>query len=239
MADSVVVIDCGSEQIKAGLAGRAAPEVVFPPEVARPRLPGQAAVLVGEKAHAKAGSGSVTSSRPIKDGKVVDWDGFAALYRHALRAWPEAAASGGVVVVVVQHRDLIAEQGDRLVQVARLHEARQPGLLGVREHRHVTPRLPAQLHQRRTGERHHAAHTRPPGLERRLNPGRHRRPHLGPVTPASPGAPGSAGTRRENPTRSGARPPRPGCGRPGLPAKAGEPRCFSRTALCTAQVAPP
>ncbi|MFD9333158.1 rod shape-determining protein [Streptomyces sp. NPDC060028] len=117
MADSVVVIDCGSEQIKAGLAGEAAPQVVFPSEVARPKIPGQSALLVGEEAHAKANSGTATSSRPIANGKVVDWDGFAALYRHALRTWPEAAASGGVVVV--QHRDHIAEQGERLIQMAR------------------------------------------------------------------------------------------------------------------------
>lgn len=118
MVDAVVVIDCGSEQVKAGLAGQDAPQVVFPSQVGRRRAPGTSdgVVVVGEQARAMAaGTGQV--SQPLLDGKVVHWDDYIKLYRHALLPWPDAAASGGVLMV--QHRDRISEQGRCRIVVAR------------------------------------------------------------------------------------------------------------------------
>ena len=75
---TVVVIDNGSGECKAGFAGNDAPRTVFSSIVGRPKVP---SIMVGLDnndvymgAHAEAQRGVLKINRPIQEGDVVDWD---------------------------------------------------------------------------------------------------------------------------------------------------------------------
>ncbi|MFF0613548.1 actin, cytoplasmic 2 [Nocardia tengchongensis] len=81
-----VVIDSGTDSIKAGFSGDAAPRVVFPNLVGWPK---QSAVTAGTArkgmyvgAEALAESDILTLSYPIARGPIFDWDDMTTVWRH-------------------------------------------------------------------------------------------------------------------------------------------------------------
>ena len=83
-----VVLDCGSELTKAGMAGNDAPCAVFPSLVGRLRhnnvLTGLSMpnVFVGREAKEKRGILSL--KYPVERSSLVNWEDMEALWRHAL-----------------------------------------------------------------------------------------------------------------------------------------------------------
>ena len=92
-----VVIDNGSQMIKAGFARDHAPRVVFPSIVGRPRQVGvmvgmhQRGSYVGEESQCKCGI--LTLDYPIEHGVVTNWDDMERIWHHTfyheLRVAPE------------------------------------------------------------------------------------------------------------------------------------------------------
>lgn len=81
-----LVIDLGSGWIKAGFAGDAAPQVVFPAVVGRPRHTGirvgmeQNDAYVSDEALAKRGV--LSCNNPIEGGIVTNWDDLEKILHH-------------------------------------------------------------------------------------------------------------------------------------------------------------
>ncbi len=92
-----LVIEWGSESVRAGFAGDDAPRAVFPTIVGRPRHKGVIvgvgvkAFYVGDEAQSKRGI--LNNRRPFVDGIVNDWDDMECLCHHTfydeLRIAPE------------------------------------------------------------------------------------------------------------------------------------------------------
>eukprot|EP01065_Artemidia_motanka_P018237 TRINITY_DN21559_c0_g1_i1.p1 TRINITY_DN21559_c0_g1~~TRINITY_DN21559_c0_g1_i1.p1 ORF type:complete len:393 (+),score=103.41 TRINITY_DN21559_c0_g1_i1:78-1256(+) len=80
--NEAVVIDNGSGMMKAGLAGREAPDAVFPAVVGRPRKGASGDVLVGEDAVDAKG---YRLRYPVSHGIVTDWDDMELVWRHAYK----------------------------------------------------------------------------------------------------------------------------------------------------------
>jgi len=84
-----VIIDIGSDYVKAGFAGEDAPRAVFPTVVGRPKVPGimvgsdQKDYYVGTQAEEKRGV--LILKRPIEHGIVEDWDDFEKVLDHTFR----------------------------------------------------------------------------------------------------------------------------------------------------------
>lgn len=90
MADgNAVIIDIGSDTIKAGFVGDDAPGVTFPSIVGRPRQSGvmidqgQRSAFVGDEAMQKRGALKLRS--PFERGSVTDWDDLTELLRFAFQ----------------------------------------------------------------------------------------------------------------------------------------------------------
>ncbi|XP_033098861.1 actin, clone 302-like [Anneissia japonica] len=81
-----VVIDNGSNTIKAGFAGDDVPRTVFPAIVGRPRYKEGLLGLqlkdsyIGDEAQSKRGL--LTLNRPIERGVVTNWDNMEAIWHH-------------------------------------------------------------------------------------------------------------------------------------------------------------
>lgn len=94
---AAVVIDNGSGQCKAGIAGDDAPRCCFPAIVGRPKIPGimvgmnNKEAYVGDEAQAKRGV--LNLKYPIENGIVNNWDDMERIWHHAffneLRVAPE------------------------------------------------------------------------------------------------------------------------------------------------------
>lgn len=86
---TVVVIDNGSGECKAGFAGNDAPRSVFSSIVGRPKVPAIMAgldnndIYMGGDAEAKRGV--LKCTRPIQQGNVVDWDDMEKLWHYTLQ----------------------------------------------------------------------------------------------------------------------------------------------------------
>jgi len=83
---SATVIDNGSGYIKAGMAGDQAPRKKFPTLLGKSRFTGldialdQCNYVVGDEAFAKRGY--LEQHRPIRKGKIVDWDNMEKVWHH-------------------------------------------------------------------------------------------------------------------------------------------------------------
>jgi len=94
---AAVVIDNGSGQCKAGIAGDDAPRCCFPAIVGRPKMPGimvgmdNKEAYVGDEAQAKRGV--LNLKYPIENGIVNNWEDMERIWHHAffneLRVAPE------------------------------------------------------------------------------------------------------------------------------------------------------
>lgn len=86
---TVVVIDNGSGECKAGFAGNDAPRTVFSSIVGRPKVPqimvglDNNDVYMGSQAEEKRGVLKMT--RPIQEGDVIDWDDMEKLWYYTLQ----------------------------------------------------------------------------------------------------------------------------------------------------------
>lgn len=107
---AALILDTGSYTLKAGVAGREAPSAELPsllgvPKRTLQRLVSSAAARGEDVAMRAAGAAALARhsvlelSRPVQHGRVVDWEGVAALWAHAL-ADPELAADAGVTLPV-------------------------------------------------------------------------------------------------------------------------------------------
>ena len=86
---TVVVIDNGSGECKAGFAGNDAPRSVFSSIVGRPKVP---SVMVGLDnndiymgSHAESKKGVLKCTRPIQAGQITDWDDMEKLWHYTLQ----------------------------------------------------------------------------------------------------------------------------------------------------------
>lgn len=86
---TVVVIDNGSGECKAGFAGNDAPRSVFSSIVGRPKVPSVMVgldnndIYMGSEAESKKGTLKVT--RPVQAGQIVDWDDMEKLWHYTLQ----------------------------------------------------------------------------------------------------------------------------------------------------------
>lgn len=86
---TVVVIDNGSGECKAGFAGNDAPRTVFSQMVGRPKVPSIMVgldnndVYMGNNAEQNKGVLSVT--RPVQEGNIVNWDDMEKLWHYTLQ----------------------------------------------------------------------------------------------------------------------------------------------------------
>ena len=86
---TVVVIDNGTGECKAGFAGNDAPRSVFSNIVGRPKVP---QVMVGLDnndiymgSDAESKRGVLKCTRPIQEGEVVNWDDMEKLWHYTLQ----------------------------------------------------------------------------------------------------------------------------------------------------------
>ena len=86
---TVVVIDNGSGECKAGFAGNDAPRSVFSSIVGRPKVPG---VMVGLDnndvymgSQAEANKGVLKLTRPVSQGQIVTWDDMEKLWHYTMQ----------------------------------------------------------------------------------------------------------------------------------------------------------
>ena len=86
---TVVVIDNGSGECKAGFAGNDAPRSVFSSIVGRPKVP---SVMVGLDnndiylgADAESKRGVLRCTHPVQEGEVVNWDDMEKLLHYTLQ----------------------------------------------------------------------------------------------------------------------------------------------------------
>lgn len=85
---TVVVIDNGSGDCKAGFAGNDAPRSVFSSIVGRPKVPQIMAgldnndIYMGSEAEEKRGV--LKCTRPIQEGNIVNWDDMEKLWHYTL-----------------------------------------------------------------------------------------------------------------------------------------------------------
>lgn len=99
MTDEIpaIVIDNGSGQCKAGIAGDDAPRCCFPAIVGRPKNPG---IMIGHDSkeayigdEAQARRGILNLKYPIENGIVNNWDDMERIWHHTffneLRVAPE------------------------------------------------------------------------------------------------------------------------------------------------------
>ena len=86
---TVVVIDNGSGDCKAGFAGNDAPRSVFSSIVGRPKVPQIMAgldnndIYMGSEAEEKRGV--LKCTRPIQEGNIVNWDDMEKLWHYTLQ----------------------------------------------------------------------------------------------------------------------------------------------------------
>ena len=86
---TVVVIDNGSGDCKAGFAGNDAPRSVFSSVVGRPKVP---QIMVGLDnndvymgSDAEKNRGVLKCTRPVQEGDIVNWDDMEKLWYYTLQ----------------------------------------------------------------------------------------------------------------------------------------------------------